>query len=95
MAVAWVAFGLVVVGAGAISATRSELLDVDEIRLVGISSDLGEKMVLEALSVPEGSPMTGIDLDAAGRRVAALPRVAGVELERDWPGSVVVWVVER
>ena len=95
LAVAWVAFGLVVLGAGAISATRSELLDVDEIRLVGISSDLGEKMVLEALSVPEGSPMTGIDLDAAGRRVAALPRVAGVELERDWPGSVVVWVVER
>ena len=95
LVLAWVVLGLVVVGAGAFAATRSELLDVDEVRLVGVSSELGQKMVLEALSVPEGSPMTGIDLDAASRRVAALPRVAGVELERDWPNSVVVWVVER
>ena len=95
LVLAWVALGLVVVGVGAFSVTRTELLDVDEVRLVGVSSDLGQKMVLEALAVPEGSPMTGIDLDAASRRVAALPRVAGVELERDWPGSLVVWVVER
>ncbi|MDP6868583.1 MAG: FtsQ-type POTRA domain-containing protein [Acidimicrobiales bacterium] len=95
LVVAWVVFGLAVVGAGIFLATRSELLDVDEVRLVGVSSALGEKAVLEALAVPEGSPMAGVDLDAASRRVAALPRVAGVELERDWPGSVVVWVVER
>ena len=92
---AWVALSLVVVGVGAFAASRSELLDVDEVRLVGVSTELGQKMVLEALLVPEGSPMIGIDLDAASRRVAALPLVAGVELERDWPSSVVVWVVER
>jgi len=95
LALAWVALGLVVVGVGAFSVTRTELLDVDEVRLVGVSSDLGQKMVLEALAVPEGSPMTGIDLDAARRRVAALAFVARVELERDWPSSVVVWVLER
>jgi len=95
LVVAWVALGLVVVVVGIFSATRSELLDVDEIRVVGLSEGLGETVVLEALSVAEGSPMTGVDLVAASRRVAALPRVAGVEVERDWPGSVVVWVEER
>ncbi len=95
LVLAWVALGLVVVGVGAFAATRSELLDVDEVRLVGVSSELGRKMVLEALSVPEGSSMIGIDLDVAGSRVAALAGVAGVEVERDWPSSLVVWVVER
>ena len=42
LVVAWVVFGLAVVGAGIFLATRSELLDVDEVRLVGVSSDLGE-----------------------------------------------------
>jgi len=95
VAVAWAVLGLVVVAVGAFVATRSELLDVDEVRLVGVSADLGEGTVLEAFAVAVGSPMVGLDLDAAARRVAAIPRVAGVEVERDWPGSVVLWVVER
>jgi cell division protein FtsQ len=92
---AWLAFGLVVVAVGSFAATRTGLLDVDEIRLVGVSPDLGQVAVLEVLSVPVGVPMVGIDLEGAERRVAALPRVAEVEVEREWPGSLVVWVLER
>ncbi len=95
LVLAWVALALAVVVVGSFAATRTELFDVDEIRLVGVSSDLGATVVLDALSIRMGTPMTGIDLDEATRRVATLPRVAGVEVERDWPGSVVVWVVER
>lgn len=95
LVVAWVALGLVVVVVGAFSATRSGLLDVDEVRLVGVSERLGEAVVLDALAVREGVPMTGVDTVAASRRVAALPWVAGVVVERDWPGTVVVWIRER
>ena len=95
LVVAWVALSLIVTAVGSFAATRTELLDVDEIRIVGVSASLNESSVLEALSISVGSPMTGVDLDEATRRVAALPKVAGVEVERDWPGAVVVWIVER
>lgn len=95
LVVAWVALSLIVTVVGSFAATRTELLDVDEIRIVGASVSLNESSVLEALSITVGSPMTGVDLDEVARRVAALPKVAGVEVERDWPGAVVVWIVER
>ncbi len=95
LVVAWVALSLIVTAVGSFAATRTELDDVDKIRIVGVSASLNESSVLEALSISVGSPMTGVDLDEATRRVAALPKVAGVEVERDWPGAVVVWIVER
>lgn len=92
---AWVTVSLIVAVVGSFAATRTELFDVDEIRIVGISENLSESSVVEALSIVVGSPMTGVDLDEVARRVASLPRVASVEVERDWPGTVVVWIVER
>ncbi|MDG2427249.1 MAG: FtsQ-type POTRA domain-containing protein [Acidimicrobiales bacterium] len=92
---AWLALGLAVAAVGSFAATRSGLLDVDEIRLVGVSPELGHLAVLEILSIEVGVPMVGIDLDGAERRVGALPRVAEVEVGRDWPGSLVVWILER
>ena len=95
LAVAWVVLAVMVIAVGSFAVTRTEFLDVDEVRLVGLSTSLDQASVLEATSIQVGSPMVGIDLDEAVRRVAALPRVAGVEVERDWPGTVVVWIVER
>ena len=92
---AWVVVSLIIAVVGSFAATRTELLDIDEIRIVGVSANLSESSVLEALSISAGSPMTGVDLEEAAGRVASLPRVAGVEVERDWPGTVVVWIVER
>ena len=72
LVLAWVALALAVVVVGSFAATRTELFDVDEIRLIGVSPTLGEAAVLDALSIRMGAPMTGIDLDEATRRVRTM-----------------------
>jgi cell division protein FtsQ len=51
--------------------------------------------VREAAGIGAGTPLLRVDLGGAAARVARLPPVASVEVTRDWPGSVVVTVVER
>jgi cell division protein FtsQ len=51
--------------------------------------------VREAAGIGAGTPLLRVDLGGAAARVARLPTVASVEVTRDWPGSVVVTVVER
>lgn len=75
-------------------ALSSPLLDVDEVAVTGTAA-LPARMVAETAAVPRGSALVAVDLDAARARVAALPRVASVEVVRDWPGTVRVTVVER
>ena len=91
----WALLALVVVLVGAYASTRSGLLDVDEL-LVEIDGDRLDPALVEAVSgVRTGSPMSSVSPEAVARRVAVLAWVADVEVERDWPGTVRVWIVER
>ena len=91
----WALLAVVVVLAGAYASTRSGLLDVDEL-VVDIDGDRLDPALVEAVSgVRSGSPMSSVSPEAVARRVAALAWVADVEVERDWPGTVRVWIVER
>ena len=91
----WALLALVVVLVGAYASTRSGLLDVDEL-LVEIDGDRLDPALVEAVSgVRSGSPMSSVSPEAVARRVAVLAWVADVEVERDWPGTVRVWIVER
>ena len=91
----WALLAVVVVLAGAYASTRSGLLDVDEL-VVDIDGDRLDPALVEAVSgVRSGSPMSSVSPDAVARRVAVLAWVADVEVERDWPGTVRVWIVER
>lgn len=96
---AWIALAVVVVGVGAYALSRSELLDVDEVLVVGPASDgrwgLSPEDLVLATGIEWGSPMVGVDADEAVRRVAAEPWVASVEVDRRWPGTVEVWVRQR
>ena len=91
----WALLAVVVVLVGAYASTRSGLLDVDEL-MVHIDGDRLDPALVEAVSgVPSGSPMSSVSPEAVARRVAVLAWVADVEVERDWPGTVRVWIVER
>ena len=91
----WALLAVVVVLAGAYASTRSGLLDVDEL-VVDIDGDRLDPALVEAVSgVRSGSPMSSVSPEAVARRVAVLAWVADVEVERDWPGTVRVWIVER
>lgn len=69
-------------------AAASPLLDVDEVRVVGTKAALDT-------GVRRGDPMATVDLDAVRERVARLPATKSVVVRRDWPGTLVVEVVER
>ena len=92
----WTVLVAVVVGVGGFAATRSELLDVDEVQVV-LTGDgpLTAAEVVEVAGVSTGAPMVTVDLDALAARVRGLAYAAEVVVERDWPRTVRVWVVAR
>ncbi len=89
-----IAAAVVSVVVGAIAATRSPLLDVDRVELVGAAHTTLEEVVA-AGGIEPGDPMLELDLAAARARVAALPWVDAVRTERNWPGGVTYIVTER
>ncbi|MGV3759702.1 MAG: cell division protein FtsQ/DivIB, partial [Actinomycetota bacterium] len=87
--------GLVVLVAAAfLGALFTPLLDVDEVAVSG-TQHLAAADVVAAAGVERGTPLVQVDLVAAGRRVAALPWVATVELHRGIDGVVTLEVAER
>ena len=93
---AWIVLVAVVVGVGGFAATRSKLLDVDEVQvLLTGNGPLTAAEVAEVAGVSTGDPMVTVDLDALAARVRGLAYAAEVVAERDWPGTVRVWVAVR
>ena len=93
---AWIVLVAVVVGVGGFAATRSKLLDVDEVQvLLTGNGPLTAAEVTEVAGVFSGTPMVTVDLDALAARVRGLPYAAEVVAERDWPSTVRVWVAVR
>lgn len=87
---------LVIVGtvAAGWGLTRSPLLDIDDIKVVGVDrADLRTVLALGGL-VPGGA-MLDVDTRTAAAAMAAEPWVASARVERRWPGTVVVRVTER
>lgn len=78
----------------AYGATRTPLLDVDHIRVEG-TAHLDPAAVVAASTLRTGTPMLDVDTGRAVAAVAALPWVESVRVQREWPGTVRVSVVER
>jgi cell division protein FtsQ len=74
-------------------------LDSPALRLTTVTvkgtSRLSTADVLAAAAVPRGRSLLDVDPGAVRRRVAALRGVAQVSVDRDWPHTLVVTVVER
>lgn len=78
-------------------ATRTALLDVDHVRVEG-ADRVAIAVVIDAVDgagAGRGEPLLEVRLDDVARAVEAIPAVADAEVERRWPGTVVVSVVER
>lgn len=85
---------VLVVAAGFFAALWTPLLDVDAVHVAG-AERTGAELVVRRAGVSVGDPLIGVDLDAVGQRVAALPWVSQVQVARGVDGSVRVDVVER
>lgn len=65
-----------------------------EVRVVG--AELATPVeVREAAAVPDGTPLARVDLSELARRIGTLPAVERATVSRDWPGTLLVRVVER
>lgn len=51
--------------------------------------------VSDAAGVDPGTPLAAVDTDAVAARVAAIPGIASVEVDRSWPDTLTVAVTER
>jgi hypothetical protein len=91
---AMLVLGVLALGVVAVAATRSPLLDVDQITVAG-TTHTSQQAVLQAAGIDHGDALVGVDLGAAAHRVEELPWVDRAKVTRDWPSTVHIHVTER
>ncbi|MDH6279665.1 cell division protein FtsQ/DivIB [Prescottella agglutinans] len=72
----------------------SPLMSVRQIEFVG-DGVVTEEEALAALDIAEGTPLLRVDTGAAAQRVAGIRRVAEARVQRQYPSTVKLTVVER
>jgi cell division protein FtsQ len=72
----------------------TSVLGVRSVEVVGVK-EISEEAVLKAAAIEHGTPMVRLDADEAAARVARLPRVFEVRVERSWPSTVEIIITER
>ncbi|WP_329487254.1 FtsQ-type POTRA domain-containing protein [Kitasatospora sp. NBC_01246] len=90
------ALGASVLGGLAWLVFLSSALDVRSVAVQGAQDDrLTVDQVRAAIGTVGAGPLARVDLDAATRRVEAIPRVARAEVWRGWPHTLRVKITQR
>lgn len=93
----WLVIGLTIIASlaiGAIAASRSTLLDIEAVEIIG-AERADPRHIATAAGIEVGTPLIGVDRDEALRGVLTVPWVAEASLDRNWNGTVTIEVVER
>jgi cell division protein FtsQ len=72
----------------------TSVVGVRSVRVIG-AKEISTDAVLKAAAIENGTPMVRLDADEAAARVAKLPRVFEVVVERSWPSTVEIIITER
>jgi len=91
----WIVLVLLVLGVGAYATTKSSFFSVKDVEVVGTGLRVSETEVLEAAGINDDSSMIGLNVEEIDERVTAIPWVAKVDIERNWPDSVRITLEER
>jgi cell division protein FtsQ len=73
---------------------HTSLIAVRGIRVVGAKS-VSSGRILTTSQIRSGGSMAGLNTGAAAARIEQIPQIASARVSKDWPGTVVVTVVER
>ncbi len=83
-----------VIVASVLVAYFTPMLSVRQIEVDGAAS-VTESEIVGALAVPLGERLVSVDTGAAAQRVASIPALASVRVQRMYPSTVRVTVIER
>jgi cell division protein FtsQ len=72
----------------------TSVLGVRSVEVIG-TEEISKADVVNAAAIEHGTPMVRLDADEAAARVARLPRVFEVVVERSWPSTIEIIVTER
>ncbi|GAA0413582.1 hypothetical protein Acor_10790 [Acrocarpospora corrugata] len=72
----------------------SPVLGVREVAVAG-AARIPAEQVRRAAGVPLDTPLVSVDLEAVRARVAALRDIESARVDREWPGTLLIAVVER
>jgi cell division protein FtsQ len=77
--------------------TRTPLLDVDHVRITGAERVPADELAAIAndAGVARGEPLVQVDSGDVEDALEALPGIASADVQRRWPGTVAIHVVER
>ncbi len=90
----WGLIGVCLVAVLGVLAWFTPVLSVRTVRIDGLV-EVSEQQVRDQAAIPLGRPMLRIDTDSVARRVAAIPKVRTVRVQRVYPWTVKLTVVER
>ena len=85
--------GVIVAGAVYVGGWTS-VMGVKTIEVQGAST-VDTQQLIDTAGIAAGTPLMQVDLRAATARLADLPQVADVDIQRVWPRTVIITVTER
>lgn len=83
-----------IVAAAVYAVYFSSWMDLRDVKVNG-DRQLSPNQVLRVADAPVGTPLARVDLDSVAGRVAAMPQVASVDVQREWPHALRIVLVER
>lgn len=90
----WGLLGVCVLTVVVVLAWFTPVLSASTVEIDGLVA-VPEEQVRDKLEIPSGRSMLRIDTDAMARRVAGIPKVRTARVQRVFPSTVKVTVVER
>lgn len=88
-----IAVVIVIVGL-ALIAYFTPLMSVRSTDIAGTKA-VGRAEILHAAGVPDGTPLLQVDTREVAQRVAAIPSIESARVQREYPSSLTISVVER
>lgn len=90
----WSALASVVAVAIGLLLYFTPIMSARNVVVAGLST-VSREEVLGAAGIPSGTPLLQVNTDAVAERVAAIRRIATARVQRDYPSTLRITVVER
>ena len=84
----------VLLSLAAVLISKSSLLDVDEVVVVGADSEL-EEFIVAIANIPKSKPILEVDTQSILERIKRIPNVKGAKVSRSFGGKVTISVTLR